>query len=147
MGNADSIPVVSQSKSAFQAFCGDTKGARQTQFNFFKGCPIVSQIGAVGAAVTGNAEYAKESQMYFVNNLSIMVDSIPVVGHAKGAIHYIYGDKEGGDNAMKASSRTVGVIGGGIGGFIVGGPVGSVMGGIILISTIVKIMGTSVTFH
>lgn len=30
---------------------------------------------------------------------------------------------------MKASSRTVGVIGGGIGGFIVGGPVGSIAGG------------------
>jgi hypothetical protein len=31
---------------------------------------------------------------------------------------------------MKQASRTVGVIGGGVGGFIVGGPVGAVAGGI-----------------
>ena len=59
-----------------------------------------------------------------------MADSVPVIGHAKGTIHYICGDREGGDNAMKAASRTIGVAAGGIGGFVVGGPIGAVAGGI-----------------
>lgn len=52
------------------------------------------------------------------------------MGHAKGAIHYAYGDKDAGDEAMKAASRTIGVIGGGIGGMCLAGPVGAVAGGI-----------------
>lgn len=130
MGNTDSLPVVSQVKSAVQAIAGDTEGARQTQLNFVKGCPIVSQAVALGAVIGGDTKYAKESQVYFGKNLMNMADSIPVVGHAKGAIHYACGDTEGGDNAMKAASRTVGVAAGGIGGFVVGGPVGAVAGGI-----------------
>jgi hypothetical protein len=31
---------------------------------------------------------------------------------------------------MKSSSRTVGVIGGGVGGFLVGGPPGAIVGGV-----------------
>ena len=62
--------------------------------------------------------------------MSNFADGIPVVGHVKGGIHYICGDKEGGDNAMKSSSRTVGVIGGGVGGFFVGGPAGAIGGGL-----------------
>jgi hypothetical protein len=130
MGNTDSLPVVSQVKSAVQAIAGDTEGARQTQENFFKGCPIVSQGVALGAAIAGDTEYAKESQEYFGKNMLNMADSIPGVGHVKGTIHYACGDTEGGDNAMKAASRTVGVAAGGIGGFVIGGPVGAVAGGI-----------------
>lgn len=130
MGNTDSLPVVSQVKSAVQLAAGDVKGAEQTQINFVKGCPIVSQGVALVAVAAGDTEFAKESQSYFVQNLSNMADSVPVVGHVKGAIHYARGDREGGDNAMKAASRTVGVAAGGIGGFVVGGPVGAVAGGI-----------------
>ena len=52
-----------------------------------------------------------------------------MLGHVKGIIHYAVGDNEGGDEAMKAATRTSGVIAGGMGGFIVGGPVGAVAGG------------------
>ena len=62
--------------------------------------------------------------------LSGVTDGIPVIGHIKGGIHYAAGDKEGGEQAMKAASRTTGVIGGGVGGFLVGGPVGAVAGGV-----------------
>lgn len=54
------------------------------KLNFLKGCPVVSQVGAAGAAIAGNTEYARKSQMYFLNNMSAMADSIPVVGHVKG---------------------------------------------------------------
>ena len=44
MGNTDSIPVVSQTKSIVQAISGDTEGAARTQENFLKRCPVVSQV-------------------------------------------------------------------------------------------------------
>lgn len=62
--------------------------------------------------------------------MSGVVNAIPVVGHVKGVYHYANGEKDAGDNAMKAASRTVGVIGGGIVGGLVGGPAGAVAGGI-----------------
>ena len=130
MGNTDSLPFISQAKSAVQAIAGDTEAARQTQLNFVKGCPIVSQGVALGAFIAGDTEYAKESQKYFVKNVSNVIDSVPAVGHIKGGIHYACNDREGGDNAMKAASRTVGVAVGGIGGFTVGGPIGAISGGI-----------------
>lgn len=44
MGSVDSIPVISQVKSAVQAIAGDTAGAKKTQENFLNGCPVVSQV-------------------------------------------------------------------------------------------------------
>ncbi|GAB9472304.1 hypothetical protein Gpo141_00009485 [Globisporangium polare] len=58
-------------------------------------------------------------------------DGIPGVGHVKGGICYAVGDKERGDRAMKSSSRSVSVLGGGVKGYLVGGPVGAIAGGII----------------
>ncbi len=53
-----------------------------------------------------------------------------MVGHVKGGIHYLVGDEEGGDKAMKSATRTTGVVAGGVGGFFLGGPVGAVAGGV-----------------
>jgi len=64
-----------------------------------------------------------------VNTVNDVVDNVPVVGHVKGAVHYVCGDKEGGDKAMKSASRTTGVVLGGAAG-IVGGPAGMVAGGV-----------------
>lgn len=58
-------------------------------------------------------------------------DGIPGVGHVKGGICYAVGDKERGDRAMKSSSRSVSVLGGGVKGYLVGGPAGAIAGGII----------------
>jgi len=58
-----------------------------------------------------------------------VANNVPVVGHVKGAVHYVCGDKEGGDKAMKSASRTTGVIIGGAVG-IAAGPAGMVAGGI-----------------
>ncbi len=130
MGAVDSVPVVSQTKSAVQAVCGDVEGARRTQENFLDTCPVVSQGKSIVQWAYDDEEGAKQTQLKFVGGLSDFADGIPVVGHAKGAIHYACGDEEGGDKAMKRSTRTVGVMGGGVGGFLVGGPVGAVAGGV-----------------
>ncbi len=126
----DWIPVVSQLKSGVQAIFGDFEGARKTQETFVDTCPIVSQTKSFGQWIVDDSEGAKETQMKFVGNVSNIVDGVPVVGHVKGVVHYACGDKDGGDNAMKSASRTVGVIGGGAVGGLLGGPVGAVAGGI-----------------
>lgn len=65
-----------------------------------------------------------------MNFISNVLDAIPIVGHAKGVIHYVVGDKEGGDKAMYQSTRTSAVIAGGVVGGVVGGPAGAVGGAI-----------------
>ena len=127
---ADWIPIVSQVKSLVQVIGGDAEGARRTQENFSKQCPVVSQVRSAVEAIGGDEEAARKTQMEFVHNVSNFADGVPGVGHVKGAIHYAAGDTAGGDNAMKAASRTTGAIVGVAGGLIVGGPVGAVAGGI-----------------
>lgn len=43
--------------------------------------------------------------------LDAFLDIIPVIGHVKGGIHYITGNKEGGHRAMLAACRTTAVMG------------------------------------
>ena len=130
MGAVDSVPVASQLKSGVQAIAGDTKGARETQMNFFDTCPVVSQGVSFIHWWAGDNEAARKTQIKFMKGMGDFADSFPVVGHFKGGIHYAFGDKEGGDSAMKSAFRSVGVIGGGVAGVLVGGPVGAVAGGI-----------------
>ncbi|CAG0902770.1 unnamed protein product [Darwinula stevensoni] len=130
MGNTDSLPVVSQVKSTVQLVCGDTEGAAKTQENFLRECPVVSQVTSTVQLIAGDVDGAIETQKRCGQGLLNAADGIPVVGHAKGLVHYAVGDTEGGTKAMKTATRSTAVIGGGIGGFVVGGPVGAVAGGI-----------------
>ncbi len=59
-------------------------------------------------------------------------NSIPALGHAKALIHYACGDKEGGEQALDAANRNTLVMASGVGGFVLGGPVGAVVGGITI---------------
>ncbi|CAG0903252.1 unnamed protein product [Darwinula stevensoni] len=130
MGSTDSLPVVSQVKSTVQLVCGDTEGAARTRENFRRECPVVSQVTSTVQLIAGDVDGAIETQKRCGQGLLNVADGIPVVGHAKGLVHYAVGDTEGGTKAMKTATRSTAVIGGGIGGFVVGGPVGAVAGGI-----------------
>ena len=68
MGNADSTPVVSQTKSLFQAIGGDTEGALRTQENFSRQCLGVSQVRSAVELSTGDTAAALETQKEFVTN-------------------------------------------------------------------------------
>ncbi|XP_076117541.1 uncharacterized protein LOC143085196 [Mytilus galloprovincialis] len=127
---SDWIPLVAQVKSIVQISAGDEEGAKQTQETFAKRCPIVSQTVSVYQAFNGDMVGAKETQMEFLGMINDTVNSIPIVGHAKGMVHYVAGDKMGGDEAMKSASHTTGTIGGGIAGFGLLGPIGAIAGGI-----------------
>lgn len=126
----DWLPVVSQVKSLVQVLCGDAEGATQTQINFSRQCPVVSQLRSVVELSLGDGQEALETQKECGTMLNGLIDGIPIVGHAKGGIHYAFGDQGGGDSAMKSASRTTGVVAGGVGGIFVGGPAGAVVGGI-----------------
>ena len=125
---ADVVPVISQVKSFVQWVSGDAAGAERTQQNFSKRCPVISQARSAVEAISGDTEAARKTQLEFVNEVSNFTDAVPGVGHVKGAIHYACGDSEGGDNAMKAASRTTGAMAGGVGGFFVGAIAGGIGG-------------------
>jgi hypothetical protein len=40
--------------------------------------------------------------------MSRVADGVPVVGHVKGVVHYVAGDTEGGDKAMRSATRSTG---------------------------------------
>ena len=104
------------------------------------GCAVASGVclglnDSLNQAVISTAKYTGRTGCTAAKKLGSTLndtaDAVPVVGHVKGVIHYAVGDHEGGHQAMKASSRTVGVLGGGAAGFLVGGPVGAVAGGVV----------------
>ncbi|KAF2356990.1 hypothetical protein FHG87_012252 [Trinorchestia longiramus] len=126
----DPIPLFSQAKSFVQWICNDSEGAKQTQINFSQQCPVVSQMRSAVESVKGDNRAALETQKQFGRFVGCVLNGIPIVGHAKGTVHYVLGDEEGGGAAMKAASHTSGVIGGAVVGFLAAGPVGAVAGGV-----------------
>ncbi len=74
MGAVDSVPVVSQTKSAVQAVCGDVEGARTTQENFLDTCPVVSQGKSIVQWANDDAEGARQTQLKFAGSLSDFAD-------------------------------------------------------------------------
>lgn len=85
---------------------------------------------AVESTATQTARAAVESFNRSVTAVDEMTDATPGVGHAKAIVGYALRDNERGDRAMKSASRTTGVLGGGVAGFLVGGPVGAIAGGV-----------------
>ena len=78
MGNIDSMPVVSQTKSLVQIIGGDTDGAEKTQEIFSKQGHGVSQLNSLGGAIAEDSEGAKEIQKEFDKDLFEM--ATPGVG-------------------------------------------------------------------
>lgn len=63
---------------------------------------------------------AQDLQEKFASDMQRVIDTIPVVGHIKGGVHYALGEPEKGEHALKAASRSTGVVLGGVGGLLVG---------------------------
>jgi hypothetical protein len=75
------------------------------------------------------------TQAKFINatkeNVECILNATPVIGHAKAMAHYVMGNPAAGNKAMKASTRSLGVITGASLGLSVGGPAGAVSGGVV----------------
>lgn len=75
------------------------------------------------------------TQAKFINatreNIECILNATPVVGHAKAMAHYVMGNPKSGNKAMKAASRSAGVLTGATLGMAAGGPAGALGGGIV----------------
>lgn len=125
------LPIVSQLKSFVQACDSDYEGARETQVDFVETCPIVSQITSAVQAAQGDSKSARETQVKFVHMVGRLMNSMPGVGFVKAIVHYASTDHEGGDQAIKACSRTIGVIGCASVGYYLENMFGATVGGIV----------------
>lgn len=99
-------------KAGCQAVCGQWDEAKKSMRNFKESNPLVLGTRGVYHTCRGNTEKGtrlmKDGGKGTVKLVNGVVNAIPVVGHAKGVVHYACGDKEGGHKTMKSSSRTTG---------------------------------------
>lgn len=102
----DAVPFVSQFKAVGHALDGDVGAAVQSQRNFTRRCPVVSQARSVVEAVTQGPEEAIETQREFLNCASRAVDHVPLLGHAKGWLHLSLGDHERGQAALGTANAS-----------------------------------------
>jgi hypothetical protein len=64
-----------------------------------------------------------------IKYLLAIVNYIPVIGHIKGFIHKLYGNKVAAIHASFAATRTTTILAAGAGGFFVGGPPAAIICG------------------
>lgn len=122
----DGIIGISQLKSLVQVIGGDAEGARKTQENFLNQAPMISQYKSLYHAIAGDNEAARKTQEIFLHNtIEAAADGTPIVGHIKGGVHIALGDQKRGEDIIKSSTSSTGMVVGGI----VGGPAGAIAGG------------------
>lgn len=102
----DGVVGVSQLKAATQYMAGDRNGAAQTNRNFWNQMPVVSQMKSLGQILIGRGADAQVTQAIFLRDtIEPILDSTPVVGHAKAYVHlFMGGDKEHAYKILRAST-------------------------------------------
>jgi hypothetical protein len=63
-------------------------------------------------------------------NVQSIINGTPVIGHAKAMAQYAMGNPVEANKALKAASRSTGVLFGATLGTVIGGPIGAATGGI-----------------
>ncbi|MPC37322.1 hypothetical protein E2C01_030796 [Portunus trituberculatus] len=91
---------------------------------------LAAPINAIIHDSKGHHKKAMKIRDSYLNAASSCADGIPVVGHAKGLVHYAMGDVQKGHKSMEASTRNVAVLGAGLatGGLGAGVAIGAVAG-------------------
>lgn len=77
--------------------------------------------------VCGDEKLGEQLLQEANSNVNTLVNSIPVIGHAKGLVHFTLNDKEAGKEAMALATRSTAVLAAGTTGFLVAGPIGAVI--------------------
>ena len=101
MGNVNTVPVISQIKSAVEACGGDHEAALRTQEEFSRKCIVVSQIRSAVEAGLGNSEAALETQLIFASG----IDAVPVLSQIKSAVQAGCGDMEAATKTQEVFSK------------------------------------------
>jgi hypothetical protein len=117
-------------KASVQSICGDEEGAQATMAKNREQSPIQTAVrGTYQRVIEGDRAAAKKEFTQCKKTCSTvghgLANATPGLGHVKGVYHYARGDNAKGDEAMKASSRSLVATGCAIGGFAVAGPVGA----------------------
>ncbi|OQR92650.1 hypothetical protein ACHHYP_03372 [Achlya hypogyna] len=104
----DTVPLVSQAKSLFQALTGDLKGASKTQENFSRGCPVVSQVRAVvEESIIQDPVAAATTRNHFS---SFSMDHCLFLSQAKSLVQALKGDTEGARQTQENFTRGCAVV-------------------------------------
>ena len=122
MGNIDSIPILSQTKALVQVISGDVDGAEETMTNFAETGIIASQVTSLVHAMDGDMEEARRVQEKFGKGMESLSESLPGVGHIKGAVHHALGQHDKGNQVFKSASGSVLTIPAAVGGTLACGP-------------------------
>lgn len=106
---ADAVPVVSQFKALALIASPeqeDTQSAVESQRNFLRRCPVVSQACSAYELVTRGPDEALEGQREFIRFASSSVDKVPGIGHMKAWAHKQMGDEDRAATAFAAAERS-----------------------------------------
>lgn len=127
----DSLPIISQCKSAIQAVEGDNAGAQKTQENFSKRCPVVSQVTSVVQVAQGNNAAAAETQVEFLKSECHNTDAVLGTHLQTAATKGLDGDTAGATEALVDSGRALYVDIASVAGEAIGGPLAGAALGVV----------------
>lgn len=102
MSRIDLIPGLVHIKILAQYATGDSNGAEKTIHRFVTKAPVFGHMHAGLCKVAGDHDLAKES--WKGSNESL--NSIPIVGHVKGAGQYIFSGREEGKRIIRKANNT-----------------------------------------
>lgn len=105
----DAVPGVAQLKASALRGDGEAVAAAETQRNFWRRCPVVSQVRSVHEALVENKKAeAVERQREFLRFASVTMDKVPLVGHAKGWVHHALGEHERAGQSIQSANQSFG---------------------------------------
>lgn len=128
MGAVKSIPVVGEVVTAADVIAkagtalvvapfSDKKAkqimnsAEKSIEDYSERSPVAATIKTIGMVANDEDDEEIEEVWKKVGSSYVeLADGVPVVGHVKGVVHYIAGDREKGDHCMKAASRSAAVV-------------------------------------
>lgn len=116
----DAVIFLSQLKSLFEAANGKSHCAKRTQENFVRKAPGFSQITSAIQAASGDLEAARQTQISFLRNIESTIEGVPVLGHAKAAVHCALGQLEKCQEVALTATRTTLVAVAGVAGAVTG---------------------------
>ena len=142
IGSAGLAKVLGDDEAASElAACAGNSWKEYSETNL-----LAAPINIVVRDSMGDHEKAKEIADSCLNAAGSCVDGLPVVGHAKGVVHYAMGDVDKGNRSMEAATRNVAVLGaglatGGLGAGVALGPAAGVGAGVAYDATATAIDG------
>lgn len=114
--------ITSPIKITCQLATGNFEGASETTKDVIVTTPVISHVAAGVVKIGGNDEAAAQLWHDSNRNLNSITNSIPLVGHTKGLLHYACNDVEGGQEAIQSANRSTAAVAEGVGDLLIAIP-------------------------